>query len=438
MRTATMSTPENHLSPALSHDAINNLLTSISLPPPTSITPLQVTAAFHSIYLITYPLSASPSLFPANFASSLPTPSQDRVTKDGGNISLILRVSGTHIPKLKTRNEAAVMKWVRENTSIPVPAVLRWDDSAENPIGREFTLLEKVPGKSVDAVYNMLSEEAKMGLVRQLTGSLVELNAHQWTHVGGLHLDGQGRVEAGPLLDDNFWMEPDIEKYWAGSGLTFSDLNPIGPFREHWEMLRAALECGIKAINNHKTLSWLRPLIPRLEDLIIRLPFLDSPYTKRLILAHKDLHFANVMIDEDSCTITGILDWEFAAVVPSHRWDPVRAFLWSGVYSDEATAEKNRLRLLFEEELTRIGIAPWWEECHVLGIEGKNDEVEGTRKVMLTGEIDEGKMREEVDTLWTVVKFLRALVEVCPKGQREELVEGWKREIEKGLDTLLV
>jgi hypothetical protein len=34
------------------------------------------------------------------------------------------------------------------------------------------------------------------------------------------------------------------------------------------------------------------------------------------------------MYDPSSRRITGILDWEFSAIVPAQRWDPQRAFMW--------------------------------------------------------------------------------------------------------------
>lgn len=380
-----------HLPPAVSDEVITALLTSLSLPKPSSIEALQVAAAFHSIYLLTFPLSAAPDLQPATARNS------------DGSIDLVLRLSGNHITRKKTVNEVAVMRWIKENTEIPVPAVVRFDATTDNPVGCEFTLLEKIPGRSVDKFYHELSEDAKMALVRQLTDVVVEMNRHDWTHVGGLQINKDGDIVPGPVLEDTFWFNPDIEQYW-GHDESVETLNPSGPYGSHAELVEAYLNCFIHAINTHPSLSWLQDMTPRLTALIALLPSLPLS-TTRLVLAHKDLHFANIIALPDG-TITGILDWEFAGVVPILRWDPVRAFLWNAQRDDESAPEKERMRGLFEEELKRRGVEKWYE--------GVGD----------------------VQEVWNVIKFVRALVEVGPKGEMKERVGGWRNSTEEALAKL--
>lgn len=372
--------------PTVSPDAITKLLASLSLPQPTSISPLQVTAAFHTIYLIHFDASSVEELQPD-------TPARNA----DGSLTLVLRISGLDIPHTKTANEVAVLHWLAHNTNIPVPIVIRHDTTANNALGREFTLLERMPGRSVDQMYNALTEVAKVRLVRQLTDVLVQLNAFEWHHVGGLQLDnGAGTVVPGPVLEDTFWMVPDIEKHW-GSEESLATLNPRGPYKTHVELVRAFLNVYLHAISKHKSLEWLRSdLAPRLRALVDHLPEAQL-LTTRLILAHKDLHFANVMATPDG-TLTGILDWEFAGVVPALRWDPVRAFLWNGRQDDAAGLEKELLRSVFEDVLKERGIKQWWAQ----------------------------DVSAEVTDVWTVLRFTRALVEACPRNQRVELVHGWR------------
>ncbi|KAK5988936.1 hypothetical protein PT974_10434 [Cladobotryum mycophilum] len=404
-----------HLPPALSEDAIRALITSLRLPCPEAIEPVQVTAEFHSIYFVHFAGSCAEEIAEEKAAAVAATAA---AANEDGSVTLVLRVSGGHVPRRKTANEVAVMKWIREHSpSIPVPAVVRFDDSSDNAIGHEFTLLEKARGTSVDRMYPTLDEEAKLRLVRQLTDVLVEMNRHEWHHVGGLRLNGDGDgdgdgVVPGPVLEDTFWFAPDIADMWP-EGESIDSLNPGGPYDSHSDFVRGYLGCFVHAIGVHSSLAWLRDLIPRLNGLMAKVPSLaDSLDSTRLVLAHKDLHFANVMATPEG-RLTAILDWEFATVVPALRWDPVRAFLWNGRYSDEASAEKERLRGLFERELEERGVPKWW------GREEGGEE--GT---------------DVVETVWTVVRFVRALVEVCPRGQRADKVEEWKRAVEEALAKL--
>ena len=380
--------------PQLSESEVRRLTEFLSLPKPSSIEALQVTAAFHSIYLLN---------FSHVDASALQPPGARLSQNKDGSTSLILRISGDHLPARKTNNEVAVMKWVRQNTSMPVPAVVRFDSSTNNPINREFTLLERMPGKSVDSMYNTLDEATKQKLVQQLTAFVVELNAFDWHHIGGLHLDGT----PAPVIEDTFWFVPDVETHWAGTGMTVDTLNPRGPYDSHGEYVAAYLACYIAAIRTHESLSWLKDTIPRFEALIAKLPSLEGLDKTKLVLAHKDLHFANIMATENG-TVTAVLDWEFAGVVPVNRWDPVRAFLWSGEYSESADAEKAKLRAIFESRLQDDGVDKWWEE----GID------------------------TNVMAVWDVLRFVRALVEVCPRGQRAEQAKQWHEEAKIALTKL--
>ncbi|KAF2648759.1 hypothetical protein K491DRAFT_771896 [Lophiostoma macrostomum CBS 122681] len=114
----------------------------------------------------------------------------------------------------------------------------------------------------------------------------------------------------------------------------------------------------------------MRDAIPRLEAFIEVLPQHAAELNNvKLRLAHKDLHFANIMYDLKSEKITSVLDWEFSGVVPFPLWNPRRSFLWNG----------------------------------------QDDENSGD------------------ESFGSTSYFLRAITEVAPRGQRVELVEGWKK-----------
>ena len=57
-----------------------------------------------------------------------------------------MRVSLPVEPFFKTESEAATLSYIRTHTSIPVPEVIEWDSSADNPLGFEWVLVDKVEG----------------------------------------------------------------------------------------------------------------------------------------------------------------------------------------------------------------------------------------------------------------------------------------------------
>lgn len=102
-----MGTPANHLPLAISEDAINELLQTIGLPRATAIANPKVTAQYHSIYFVTLP----------------------PIEQSHHHSELVLRVSGHHLPAIKTRTEVGVITWLSKNTTIPLPEVIAYDAS---------------------------------------------------------------------------------------------------------------------------------------------------------------------------------------------------------------------------------------------------------------------------------------------------------------------
>ncbi|KAG4273123.1 hypothetical protein FPRO04_09960 [Fusarium proliferatum] len=345
-----MSSPATHLPPPLPDDAINALLQALRLPQATSISNPRTTAQYHSVYFLTLP----------------PT----EISR--GYCELVLRVAGNHLPEIKTSNEIGVMTWLSKNTTIPLPEVIAHDASNKNPIAHEYSLLSRVQGATLSDIYDSLSDKQMNQIFDQLIDFLTQLQAHPWQGIGGLILDDQGQVQLGPVVDETFWQIPDIEALWP-EGETVATMNIGGPYKTYIEYMIAHATKTRQELNNVK-----------------------------LRLAHKDLHFANMMYDPSTGKITGILDWEFAGVVPSPQWNPRRSFLWNGVDTPESLAEKYKWMEVFEKRCKE-------KACSFF----QDAQYTSTLQEHMQGAVD----------------FLRAIVEVSPRGQRQDLVLGWKLKV---------
>ena len=329
-----------------------------------------------------------------------------------GSAALVLRVSGNHLPKIKTANEVAVMKWVLQHTNLPIPTVIRFDVSSSNAVGHEYTLLEKVPGISVDEIYDSLDPATKHSLVCQLANFLDQLHSHAWDFIGGLQLSPDGNnVIAGPVVDETFWQSPDILSFWPADE-SVGSLNVVGPFRTYTEFVAASIDRYIYAINRHPSLVFMQDLVPRLHTFLALLK--DKSRTddlglnrSRLVLAHKDMHFANIMFDPNTGRITGILDWEFAGVVPASRWNPVRAFLWNGKRTPEAKKEHADMEEIFQRICDERGM-------HIL---------------------EEAKVTPSQESMQKIVNFVRAIVEVSPRNEKQEEAVKWRQVVESCLES---
>ncbi|KAI1008374.1 hypothetical protein LB504_002029 [Fusarium proliferatum] len=354
-----MSSPADHL--PLPENAINALLEALRLPQATSISNPKTTAQYHSVYFLTLP--------PTELSR--------------GYSELVLRVGGKHIPKIKTMNEIGVMTWVSKNTTIPLPEVIAYDASTRNPIAHEYTLLSRIPGVTLSDIYGSLSDKQQSDILDQLMDFLTQLQAHEFDGLGGLIVDDQGAVQIGPVVDETFWQVADIEAFWSLFE-TVESLNIGGPYDTYSDYISAHVMKYIRLIRTHPSLGFMRDIIPHIYGFLTAIRrHSDAVNNIKHRLAHKDLHFANMMYDPSTGKITGVLDWEFASVVPSPQWNPRRSFLWNGIDTPESLAEKYKLMEVFEKRCRRKA----------------------------------------------ALDFLRAIVEVSPRGQRQDLVLGWKLKV---------
>jgi hypothetical protein len=260
-------------------------------------------------------------------------------------------------------------------------------------------LLSRIQDVTLSDVYDSLSDEQMNQILDQLIGFLTQLQELPWEGIGGLLVDEQGEVELGPVVDETFWQVPDIEALWP-EGETVDALNIGGPYKTYVDYIIAHVTKYIQLIQTHHKLAFMRDTIPRLQAFVAALPkHANELNNVKLRRDHKDLHFANIISDPSSGNITGILDWEFAGVVPYPQWNRKRSFLWNGIDTSESLDEKYRLMEVFKLRCEEKG-------CTLF------EEMEYTPSLQ--------------EDMQRVVDFLRAIVEVSPKGQRQDLVQRWR------------
>lgn len=100
--------------------------------------------------------------------------------------SSLMRVTLPVDPFHKTNSEVATIQFVRENTTIPVPEIFAFDDSAENELGFEWILMEMLPGVELRQRWRKLSMVAKQDLVKQIAEYQSQLFCHKFSAIGNL------------------------------------------------------------------------------------------------------------------------------------------------------------------------------------------------------------------------------------------------------------
>ncbi|KAJ7637324.1 hypothetical protein DFH06DRAFT_1002658 [Mycena polygramma] len=100
---------------------------------------------------------------------------------------LIARVARRFMPRLKTESEIATLRFLREQTNVPVPQVHFFDANPYNRLGGEWILMSKAPGVPLSSVYHSLSYAQLVRLLDTLARLMVPLFGHRFAQIGSLY-----------------------------------------------------------------------------------------------------------------------------------------------------------------------------------------------------------------------------------------------------------
>lgn len=174
--------------------------------------------------------------------------------------------------------EASTMRFISQNTSIPVPNVL----CAFTHYGSTYIVMERIQGDIIGAGWVKRSEGSKAQLLSQLKEMIQEMRELQPRKGMGI-----ASVDGGSLFDCRL----------PGPSLRFGPFYSIRDFHRH-------LRSGMELDND---------LDAEIQNLI-KQQNRDWP----LMFTHGDLSSLNILVREDK--IVGIIDWETAGWYPSY-WE---------------------------------------------------------------------------------------------------------------------
>ena len=98
---------------------------------------------------------------------------------------VVYELDGKHILKIgkDNPNEAETMKFVRENTTLPVPEVIDyWTYD-----GKTYILMEKMPGITLESVWSTLGDDDKRSIMSELRRYVEEIRKIEFNHIGAVN-----------------------------------------------------------------------------------------------------------------------------------------------------------------------------------------------------------------------------------------------------------
>ncbi|KAK7967133.1 uncharacterized protein PG986_001410 [Apiospora aurea] len=229
-------------------------------------------------------------------------------TVDSVKGKYVMRVSLPVDPIFKTRGEVSTLRFIRENTTIPVPEVIAFDDTRSSKIGFEWILMEFIPGQSLRYRWRKFSMDQKTTLVRRVAEMQAQL--FQFHSIGrSPTLRGIGTLGTEKTFD----IPGRIVTFPFVQGNCYDYDVPRGPFRSSHDWLDSHLQIIC--------LQKLEEIEHAEDDEDKELAMADIPPCptydqERTAIYHHDLSEMNIMVDEQG-NITGIVDWECVCALPS-------------------------------------------------------------------------------------------------------------------------
>ncbi|KAF9002536.1 kinase-like domain-containing protein [Cyathus striatus] len=268
-------------------------------------------------------------------------------------------------------SEFQTIEYLRNKTKLPIPAIFTINIT-ESPIGAPYTIQEFVGGTAVVHRWFGISRVQKLAIIQKLaefTGILYSLK-----------FDSYGSITDGKLGTVGAFIEPPycLHHPYPPLGMVgpWPKEDPFGIFvsfatREcHWLKSDLGKRLFFKYYDGRNgpdisaEQAW-ETSVKISEELLSLIPHLSTlyplpPLALRPTLAHPDYHFNNVLVSEsDPSVITGIVDWEYAAVLPlwyTHSMVQDIEYVGDQVYDNPnfSKEEEDMLREEYTKAISRI------------------------------------------------------------------------------------
>ncbi|KAJ3743723.1 hypothetical protein DFH05DRAFT_1497352 [Lentinula detonsa] len=307
--------------------------------------------------------------------------------------SLVVRVAAPAFPKDKVESEIATLQCIASHTKIHTPHVYAWNTADDNPVGSEYMILEKVAGTPASDVWDTLSFEKKEVVVSEVAEHIIQLFHLRFKTAGSLYRTAGLNQDftVGPIISVPFYRALDGFVRFPHSPISDPGIMKFrGPFSDTSSYLQSFLKVELHIICDQH----LRQLVleqelngdeSRLEhgtrvlqkalqlasvypgDICVSSPLSTpkQPFSLRM----DDFRLSNIMIDENTGHITGLIDFEGATISPlwecayMPRWlqDPEE---WDGTHEGGTPSEKSSLRKVFFDKIKQIDKDGEWKRAH--------------------------------------------------------------------------
>ncbi|KAF6831962.1 hypothetical protein CPLU01_06479 [Colletotrichum plurivorum] len=211
----------------------------------------------------------------------------------------------------KLKDEIATLQFIQENSSLKVPRVLAYNVDVNNPAGAAFMLIEMIPGiVAMDAhgghkVHRgVIPKEYRKTLHRSVAKCHVQMASLRLPKIGTVVRKEDGGYEAGPI--------PGIGGPFDTAAAFFEAWAATAKFKRGKEEIAQMLQRA-GPISAEEMVKIIEEFPSQIRDMAAHLPI---PNEGPFPLCHDDFLHSNIMVDEASFEVTGVIDWEGAWTAP--------------------------------------------------------------------------------------------------------------------------
>lgn len=260
---------------------------------------------------------------------------------------LIIKIANPNWERFKTLNEVNAITFLKNNTTIPVPTIVAYeDDKKRSCIGREYIVMHRMNGKALNLVYNDIKNDQnrKKNILSQLAKILSELRSYKFDRMGSFYrqFDYKNKIKPSGVVD-----YPGCEG--INSLQQFSDYSNFSLGYYLSEMKKKIQEGSLDEALYRKYSASLQHLIDKKSFDIL------NTVGESFVFSHQDFVMKNILIDLEANKVTAILDWE-----------------WSGSASKEVESmsgldflQTDEDKAFFEKELEKNGVYDFFNKLSI-------------------------------------------------------------------------
>lgn len=220
------------------------------------------------------------------------------------------------------RSEALTMRFLKRETTIPIPEIYSFDASIDNELNCPYILMEFIHGVSLCESWfkpcsSLVSiEQFRANVLKDVAAAMVQLNKFRYNQSGSLNFDDHCNVTGiGPakVVDGPAHLKSLLNDDGIYSGFFFQN----GPFEDPRLCFLSALERHAKPKISQLDVKFSLGITALLRLFISWVPFDRDTEDPGFVLKHPDLDAQNVLVSEEGY-LRGIIDWDGVAAVPRY------------------------------------------------------------------------------------------------------------------------